>query len=192
VIGSSIPAAWRRVRDNNDTTVNWILCGYFPHDSKSNVEVVAQGPGDFEDLKKELLDPKYASQCLFGGFRENEKFAHFTWVGVSTGGMAKGRASLHKNAILNELEGCVHEENIIQGENDNAQPAAAAEVPTTIQATPPAQAPNSGSAEQIPKATQFELLAEEEFVALFAMSKDEFLRLPTWKQTNLRKAKNLF
>jgi hypothetical protein len=117
-VANNIANTWKQVRDNNDESIDWLICGYVPSDSKTNVDVIATGTGSFVALKAELGKSEYDSHCLFGGFREADsgKFCHLTYVGHKTAAMARGRASLHKNAVLNELEGCVREENILQEE----------------------------------------------------------------------------
>mmetsp|Transcript_21376 Transcript_21376/g.42383 ORF Transcript_21376/g.42383 Transcript_21376/m.42383 type:complete len:225 (+) Transcript_21376:42-716(+) len=205
VIGSSIASGWARVRDNEDASTNWILLGYHPPESKTNVEVVAYGPGSFDDLMVQAKDPKYASHCLFGGFRDGDKFAHFTWVGLDTGAMAKGRASLHKNAVLSELEGCIREETIIQGEE--GAPSWPAESPPQNESLPPspaaAETPPQLNTQTNPqssktpldvdsKAFKFMSIGSQEFVQMFRMTREEFNQLPTWKQNNAKKAKDLF
>lgn len=213
-IGASISPAWAAVRDNDNTMTNWIICGYSPPESKTNVEVIATGGGTLEDVKTVLQDPKYSAQCLFGGFREGEnrdKFAHLTWVGSDTGAMAKGRASLHKNSVLNELEGCIREENIIQDEIETLTSAeanlaaGAAATAGSAAAAAEALAPPSdpvsphGETAQVleasnleTKASKFLALGDEDFKQIFGQSRGEFEKLPMWKQNSAKKSKGYF
>lgn len=184
VISPNISKTWIRVRNDLDTSVNWMLIGYL---SKTVVDVVATGSGSLRDgILVEIQNGKYDDQCLFGGFRDGDRFSHFTFVGSRTGAMAKGRASLHRNAILNELEGCVREENLIQNEVSPPVPDVAA-VPNLVEST-------SGQTEDqtVPAIGIFEALSDEDFANRFKMSRREFDLLPKWKQANAKKACGMF
>lgn len=193
-IPATVGSAWARVRDNTDASTNWICIGYTAG-SKTAVDVVATGSGvGISHLRDEAGRTQYDDQCLFGGFRDvDDRFVHFMYVGKNSGAMARGRASLHKNAVLNELEGCVREESIVAGESD-AQTTApgSAELPApndtgVIAVAPVVEAPSAQ-----PGAVKFEALSDSEFESTFAMSRTEFLRLPEWKRTSARKSKGLF
>ena len=188
-IGAGIATAWEQVRDDCDKSTNWVLCGYVPASSKTNIDVVATGPGGLNGLKAEVRSPSYDAQCLFGGFRDDSdgKFVHFTYVGHATGAMTKGRASLHKNAVLNEIEGCVREHNMIQAEDDASdQPGSSSGASATLQRQISAK-PATGS-----KADNFASLGDAEFSKLFGMSRGDFEELPKWKQGNAKKEAGLF
>jgi len=173
-----------------------------PATSKSNIDVVASGPGSLGDIKAELAAPAYGSQCVFGGFRDDvdNKFAHFSFVGSAAGAMARGRASMHKNAVLNCIVGCVREVNIVQGEEDGGEPpaavvAAASANPTAVAAPAAAaaavsQAPAAAAA--APKADAFAALGDEDFQATFGMARADFEKLPGWKQVAAKKSKGMF
>jgi len=187
-LAASLTETWKRVRDNGDSSVNWMLCGY---SSKTNIDVISIGAGSLSEIEVEVANSKYDDQCLFGGFRDGEKFVHFTYVGAQAGAMVRGRASLHKNAVLNVLEGCVKEVNLIQGESSDAtsstSPVAADEA--LISVSVPRET------EVVPgptKAALFDTLSDEEFLAAFQMDRTEFEKLPAWKKANAKKSVGMF
>jgi hypothetical protein len=177
------------------------LVGYVPSSSKTNVDVIASGPGTYQEMKLEFEKNVYHEQCLFGGFREGSRFVHFTFVGKLSGAMSRGRASLHKNAVLNELEGCVREENVVQSDSfEDATAAGSSDAP--VEKAPRAHAESTQRQEAADEPTrivsisesksQFEALTDDEFTILFKMTRGDFEKLPQWKQTNARKTNGLF
>ena len=52
---------------------------------------------------------EFQSTVVFGAFRDDAdgKFVHFMSTGAEAGAMLRGRASMAKNGVLNELEGYV-------------------------------------------------------------------------------------
>ncbi len=190
VLGASLTETWARVRDNGDTSVNWMLCGY---SSKTNIDVIVSGAGSLSELEVEVANSKYDDQCLFGGYRDGEKFAHFTYVGAQAGAMARGRASLHKNAVLNVLEGCVKEVNLIQGESNNTAASTSSIAVAADAALVSVPVPRESEVVSGPtKASLFDTLTEDEFIAAFQMGRSEFELLPAWKKANAKKSRGMF
>ena len=70
-----------------------------------------QGKGDTGGSVEATLRAKlreFQSTVVFGAFRDADgKFVHFMSTGADAPAMLKGRASMAKNGVLNELEGCV-------------------------------------------------------------------------------------
>jgi hypothetical protein len=223
-VANNIANTWKQVRDNNDESIDWLICGYVPSDSKTNVDVIATGTGSYVALKAELDKSEYDGHCLFGGFREADsgKFCHLTYVGHKTAAMARGRASLHKNAVLNELEGCVREENILQEEpsegagtvvsgggggggetslsavatapvsNSQDRSTSSTRTEDSIASATAPQEDTAVTAGVENKLDQMNSMSEADFNTTFGMSRAQFEALPGWKKTNLRKAKGFF
>ena len=94
------------VRDDKEDSINWLIAGYAP-DSKTDVTVLHTGSGGLEDCRQHLS----LSTPAFGGLRLINRFVSFFYGGHEdhTTAMLRGRASLHKNGVLNVLEGCDRE-----------------------------------------------------------------------------------
>ncbi|GMI35979.1 hypothetical protein TeGR_g4005, partial [Tetraparma gracilis] len=97
----SVSSAWQRVRGRG----GYVLAGYVGG-SKTDVGVLAEGTGDREHVLRALLP--FADRAVFGAFSCDKPFQHLFFMGA-VGGLGKGRACLHKNAVLNAFEGCAGE-----------------------------------------------------------------------------------
>jgi len=107
-------AAWAEVRDDSNEDVNWVIAGY-KEGSKKDIIVIDKGSGGLDSCSKALPEN---SKVAFGGVKllKTGRFVSFFYCpedGVSA--MARGRASLHKNGVLNTLEGCDCEIEITPG-----------------------------------------------------------------------------
>ena len=99
------------MRDNGNTAVDWIIAGY-DSNSKTDITVIAKGCGGVEGCAASLPE----SEPCFGGFRlSNGRFRHFYYAPDVASVMKKGRASMHKNGVLNVMEGCDGEVNMKPG-----------------------------------------------------------------------------
>jgi len=104
-------AAWAEVRDNGNQDVDWLIAGY-DNGSKTDITVIAKGNGSVEACAKALPE----TEPCFGGFRlSNGRFRHFYYAPDAASVMKKGRASMHKNGVLNVMEGCDGEVNMKPG-----------------------------------------------------------------------------
>ena len=93
--------AWAKVRDNGDTSTDWLIASY-DNGSKTDITVIQSGNGGVAACANALPDGEPA----FGGVRlSSGRFKHFYYTSESTSVMKKGRASMHKNGVLNVLEG---------------------------------------------------------------------------------------
>lgn len=103
VLSPTIKDAWEEVRDEKNSSVDWVIIGY-EDGSKSNVTVVNKGDGGVEGCCNALPE----AEPVFGGIRleKNGRFVSFFYAGEGTSIIRKGRASMHKNGVLNTLEGC--------------------------------------------------------------------------------------
>lgn len=102
VILSSFNTAWSKVRDNGNVDVDWLIAGY-DNGSKTDITVIAQGSGGVAACAKALPE----SEPVFGGCRlKTGRFQCFYYAPDGASVMKKGRASMHKNGVLNVLEGC--------------------------------------------------------------------------------------
>ena len=103
--------AWAEVRDNSNSSVDWIIAGY-DNGSKTDITVLQKGSGGVAACATALPD----SQPVFGGFRlSNGRFRQFYYAPDNASVMQKGRASMHKNGVLNVLEGCDGEVQMLPG-----------------------------------------------------------------------------
>jgi hypothetical protein len=97
-----IKEAWSKVKDDNCPT-NWVLVSYVGG-STANVGVIGIGEGGLDEMIQALND----SSAFFGAIRcsvnGSIKFFSFFFIGENLGGMARGKASLHKSSILNCFE----------------------------------------------------------------------------------------
>jgi Cofilin/tropomyosin-type actin-binding protein len=103
LIGIFLPAtAWSEVRDNSNNEVDWLIAGY-DNGSKTDITVRNKGNGGVKACAAALLE----NEPCFGGFRTSTgRFKHFYYAPDSASTMSKGRASMHKNGVLNVMEGC--------------------------------------------------------------------------------------
>lgn len=93
--------AWEQVRDNGNNGVDWLIASY-DGASKTDITVIASGSGGVEGCAAALPDDSPA----FGGVRlSTGRFRHFYYTSDNVSAMKKGRASMHKNGVLNVLEG---------------------------------------------------------------------------------------
>ena len=94
--------AWAKVRDNSNKDVDWLIAGY-DNGSKKDITVLKEGSGGVAACAAALPE----GEPVFGGFRTQAgRFRHFYYVSEGTSVMKKGRASMHKNGVLNTMEGC--------------------------------------------------------------------------------------
>jgi Cofilin/tropomyosin-type actin-binding protein len=90
------------VRDNGNPTVDWIIAGY-DNGSKTDITLLHKGSGGVSACAAALPE----ATPTFGGMRlSNGRFRQFYYAPESASVMQKGRASMHKNGVLNVLEGC--------------------------------------------------------------------------------------
>jgi hypothetical protein len=89
--------AWAEVRDNNNTTVDWLIAGY-EDGSKTDITVLSKGDGGLTACAEALPE----GQAVFGGCKLqcNGRFVSFFYAGEGTSVMARGRASMHKNGTF--------------------------------------------------------------------------------------------
>jgi hypothetical protein len=93
--------AWAEVRDNSND-ITYLLATYDAN-SKTDIAIHAKGTGGIQSASQHFPRDK----AIFGGARlESGRFVKFVHNGESIGVMLKGRASMHKNGVLNVLEGC--------------------------------------------------------------------------------------
>ena len=93
--------AWAQVRDNSNSDVDWLIASYV-EGSKSDITVIAKGKGGPSECSKALSETEPA----FGGCKtSNGRFTGFYYCPEGCSAMKKGRASMHKNGVLNVLEG---------------------------------------------------------------------------------------
>ena len=201
-IDASIATFWLHTRN----TGGFMLVGYLK-DSKTEVGLVAAGEGGIDELVKAARAlPNLSSTVLWGGVAtSSNSFKHVFHIGEDVGGLAKGRASLHKNAVLNAIEGCVGEMDLSEAlSSDRAHSSTPIPTPVVLTAAErleivekfspkntPAHTPSSTSS--APNASARELqLSDEDFLTTFGMEKDKFAELPKWKQVAAKKKAGLF
>jgi hypothetical protein len=106
-----LPLAWAKVRDNGNKDVDWLIASY-DNGSKQDITVIKHGGGGMAACSAALPE----GEPVFGGFRtESGRFRQYYYVSDGTSVMKKGRASMHKNGVLNVLEGCDGEFNLKPG-----------------------------------------------------------------------------
>lgn len=240
---STVSETWAQVRNDSDSSVDWLIAGY-DGSSKTDITVLARGSGGIGACSLALPENKPA----FGGCRlETGRFVTFFFADEDTPTMQKGRASMHKNGVLNVLEGSDGEiemrRNLKEAEallpasgnqtsgSTAVQPIKSmtstsitkrAPPPLTNDASNPTSEPMSenpaSETNQQPSTMNVEhsggsipynqltgtlppgvdpkhrelALSAEEFISVFGMEKSAFAGLPGWKQTSLKKAKDLF
>mmetsp|Transcript_2181 Transcript_2181/g.3145 ORF Transcript_2181/g.3145 Transcript_2181/m.3145 type:complete len:181 (+) Transcript_2181:97-639(+) len=111
-----VAETWSQVRDDKNEDVNWLIAGYASN-SKTDITVIAKGPGGMDACSQSL--PK--DQAVFGGIRVGQRFVTFFYTDEGTPTMQKGRASMHKNGVLNVLEGADGEVEIQRAQNGDNQ-----------------------------------------------------------------------
>lgn len=96
-----VAETWEKVRDNTNDSIDWLICGYVPN-SKTDITILSSGSGGPTAAAKELPE----NEPCFGGARmKNGRFMGWYHCPEDISGMKKGRASMHKNGVLNMLEG---------------------------------------------------------------------------------------
>eukprot|EP00550_Attheya_septentrionalis_P005025 CAMPEP_0198282418 /NCGR_PEP_ID=MMETSP1449-20131203/2249_1 /TAXON_ID=420275 /ORGANISM="Attheya septentrionalis, Strain CCMP2084" /LENGTH=246 /DNA_ID=CAMNT_0043978673 /DNA_START=161 /DNA_END=898 /DNA_ORIENTATION=+ len=97
-----VAETWSEVRDNSNNDVDWLIAGY-DKNSKTDITVIFKGSHGIEGCSKALPD----QMAVFGGCRlkQNGRFVTFFHCAEGTSPMQRGRASMHKNGVLNVLEG---------------------------------------------------------------------------------------
>jgi len=97
-----VSETWVQVRDNADSTVDWLIAGY-DGTSKTDITILEKGNGGIDECSKLLPE----NLAVFGGCRltSNGRFVTFFYADDGTPTMQRGRASMHKNGVLNVLEG---------------------------------------------------------------------------------------
>jgi Cofilin/tropomyosin-type actin-binding protein len=94
--------AWAEVRDNSNASVDWLIAGY-DGASKTDITVLSKGSGGVAACAAALP----SGDPVFGGCRlRTGRFMAFYHAPEGASVMKKGRASMHKNGVLNVLEGC--------------------------------------------------------------------------------------
>ena len=96
-----VAETWEQVRDAKNTQVGWLILGY-KEGSKTDITVLASGPGGPSACAEALPD---GEPCFGGCTMANGRFQGFFYASDNTSGMKCGRASMHKNGVLNVLEG---------------------------------------------------------------------------------------
>jgi len=98
-----VHTAWAEVRDNGNACVDWLIAGY-DNGSKTDITVLQKGSGGVAACAAALPE----SEPVFGGcrMRATGRFQCFYYAPDGASVMKKGRASMHKNGVLNVLEGC--------------------------------------------------------------------------------------
>lgn len=103
---------WDQVRDDKNTSVDWMIVGY-REGGRTDVGVLLTGTGGLDGCVAAL--PR--NEPVFGGCRlvDTGRFVRFFYAGERTSVMAKGRASMHKNGVLNVFEGSDREIDVHRG-----------------------------------------------------------------------------
>ena len=97
-----MPLAWNQVRDDSNNEITYILATYV-EGSKTDITLLSKGNGGICTASQNFPD----DQPIFGGAKLTRgRFVSFVYSGDKVGVMSKGRASMHKNGVLNILEGC--------------------------------------------------------------------------------------
>lgn len=82
--------------------MDWLIAGY-DGTSKTDITVLCKGSGGVAACAAALPD----ADPVFGGCRlSSGRFQSFYYAPDAASVMKKGRASMHKNGVLNVLEGC--------------------------------------------------------------------------------------
>ena len=81
-----VAETWARVRDNDDSEVDWLIAS-FDGKSKTDVTVVASGPGGIEECSAALLE----NAANYGGVRTGSRFVTFYYCPQGCPIMMRGR-----------------------------------------------------------------------------------------------------
>jgi len=97
-----IAETWAEVRDNTND-ISYLIATY-DNNSKTDITLHAKGTGGIPSASLNFPN----DTPIFGGARlASGRFASFVYSnGDNISVMLKGRASMHKNGVLNVLEGC--------------------------------------------------------------------------------------
>lgn len=96
-----VAETWAEVRNEMNPTIDWLIAGY-NLSSRTDITVLEKGSGGISNCASALPDNK----PVFGGCKlATGRFVTFYHVPDSVSVMDKGRASMHKNGVLNVLEG---------------------------------------------------------------------------------------
>ena len=210
---------WSQVRDDGNVSVDWILVGY-DGDSKTDITLLAKGNGGIDSVSNALP----LGKAVFGGCRLklSGRFVTFFYADDSTPAMQKGRASLHKNGVMNVLEGSDGEIGIRPEQTEiettlpvsggggsvsasiSHQSFAAEQAMTQFRIVadekPESRTQSLEVAAKPPTATvspsfdtcREQSLSDTEFIKVFGMDKTAFAKLAAWRQTSLKKTNGLF
>jgi len=100
-INQDVRDSWGRIRSESCPS-NFVLVKY---DTPNSVRCAEEGTGGIHELISKLVD----DDIYFGAFSVDingaKKFFTLYFVGGGVNGMKKGKASLHKAAVLNVFEG---------------------------------------------------------------------------------------
>lgn len=103
VSDASVAEGWQSVRDDSSPDTYCILT--YAEGSSNRIVCSHRGADGLEGLQACIKD----DDVTFGGFRVvvdgAVKFFAFGCVGEDVGGMKRGRAALHQNAVVNALPG---------------------------------------------------------------------------------------
>ena len=92
--------AWEAVRDDRSST-DWLWLSY-EDGSKDRIAVHASGDGGLGAMVESMSE----ENVLFGGLRlDGGRFVTLTRIGENVGGMARGRAGMHRPGVLGTFEG---------------------------------------------------------------------------------------
>lgn len=210
---------WSQVRDDGNISVDWILVGY-EGNSKTDITLLAKGNGGIDSVSKALPQ----GTAVYGGCRlkGSGRFVTFFYADDNTPAMQKGRASLHKNGVMNVLEGSDGEIGMKpeQTEMETRLPVsggggtvsesksyqacvteqATTQFPIVVDEKSESQTQSLEVAAKFPTATvspsfdtcREQSLSDTEFINVFGMDKTAFAKLAAWRQTSLKKTKGLF
>mmetsp|Transcript_42135 Transcript_42135/g.63633 ORF Transcript_42135/g.63633 Transcript_42135/m.63633 type:complete len:395 (-) Transcript_42135:286-1470(-) len=97
-----VAETWAKVRNDADPTVDWLIASY-EGKSKTDVTVLDSGFGGMDVCAQRLPHDK----PVFGGCRlKTGRFVTFYYCDEDhTSVIVRGRAAMHKNGVLNVLEG---------------------------------------------------------------------------------------
>lgn len=100
-ISHLVATAWAQIRDKKNKEVDWVILGY-DGNSKTDITVLTKGNGGMQACSASLPE----NDPCFGGLQlSTERFVGFFHAPYTCPAMKKGRASMHKNGVLNVLEG---------------------------------------------------------------------------------------
>ena len=99
----AVAEAWASVTSTGSPN-NWLALGY-AQGSKKKLCVISTGTGGFEGLRPQLSDDAVTYSVFQVTVGEATRLVFLCYVGEQTGGMVKGRASMHKTDVENALDG---------------------------------------------------------------------------------------